>query len=77
MTGDRRTGDGVGQPGPSQAQIDAAFSHLADGAARLDAMPPLDAARAALGSDATDVQVREWLAVWRPEALRAGDADPE
>lgn len=48
--------------------IDAAAVHVAESLARQDARAPRDAAVAALGPDATDAQITEWVRRYRPDA---------
>lgn len=48
--------------------IDAAAEHVYEGLARQAARAPRDAALAALGPDATDAQITEWIARYRPDA---------
>lgn len=60
--------------GPTQEMCESAARHLMDGVRRNDAKPPREAALCALGREATEAQITEWLAVWRPEALAAEQA---
>lgn len=57
--------------GPTQAQLDSAYTHLMSGVARNDALPPREAAINALGPGATDEQIAAWTAKWRPGTTAA------
>ena len=46
----------------------AAAVQVAEDLARQDARSPREAAIASLGPDATDMQIREWIACYRPDA---------
>lgn len=48
--------------------IDAAAAQVMESLARQDARTPHDAAVAALGPDATDTQITEWISRYRPDA---------
>lgn len=51
--------------------FDRAAVHLAEGLARQAARTPRDAAIASLGSHATEPQIADWIARFRPEATHA------
>lgn len=47
--------------------VDNAARHVAEGLARQDARAPRDAALAALGPHATEQQIDDWIARFRPD----------
>lgn len=51
-----------------------AARHVAEGLARQDARSPRDAAIAALGPHATERQIADWIARWRPAEVTAHPA---
>jgi len=57
--------------GPSQEQLNSAFTHLMDGVRRNDALPAREAAINALGPDATNDEIAAWIRKFRPEATEA------
>lgn len=48
--------------------VRSAARHVVEGLARQDARSPRDAALAALGPDATEAQIAQWVATYRPDA---------
>lgn len=56
------------------AAVDAAARDFAEGLARQDARSPRDAAIAALGANATDQQIGDWIARFRQERSAANTA---
>lgn len=54
--------------------IQAAARHVADDLARQAARSPRDAAVASLGPDATEREITDWIARYRPDSAAANTA---
>lgn len=59
---------------PQEQAIAAAGVVYAEAIARQDARTPREAAREALGRDATDVQIEAWIREFRPPLTRRSSA---
>jgi hypothetical protein len=60
--------------GPTDAQLASAHREVLADLERQDARSPRDAALASLGAHATETQISDWIARFRPEALHRSTA---